>query len=237
MLEKEQVPLRSVIDDNHVDDSLSKSVVADVDEEKPNISGDRKNIALLCFLYLMQGIPLGLSVCIPVLLHKRNASYETQAKLSMAQWPFSVKLLWAPIVDSVYSKRFGRRKSWLVPVQYLIGILLLVSSYYIDQWLGDESHEANIGMMGTIFFAITALAATQDIAVDGWGLTLLKRRNVGYASICQSFGQPLGIFLGYSLLISLESAEFCNTWLRSEPKDVGILTLAGRYIQNIFQSN
>lgn len=30
-----------------------------------------------------------------------------------------------------------------------------------------------------LFFLLVLLAATQDIAVDGWALTLLSRKNVG----------------------------------------------------------
>ena len=37
--------------------------------------------------------------------------------------------------------------------------------------------------------------ATQDIAVDGWALTMLLRENVGYASTCNSIGQAIGYFL------------------------------------------
>lgn len=198
-------------------------------EEEPNIYGDRQNLLLLSFLYLLQGIPLGLTACIPMMLQKRGASYSTQAKFSIAWWPFNLKLLWAPIVDSCYSNRFGRRKSWLVPVQYLIGSFMLVMSFQINQWLGDNETEANIAFLTVIFFMMTFLAATQDIVVDGWCLNLLKRRNVGYASICQNVGQPLGFFFGYALLVSLESPEFCNTWLRSEPMDEGLLTLAGKW--------
>ena len=52
-------------------------------------------------------------------------SYADQGTFSFAFWPFSLKLLWAPIVDSIYSKRIGRRKSWLIPVQYAIGIFMI----------------------------------------------------------------------------------------------------------------
>jgi hypothetical protein len=38
-------------------------------------------------------------------------SYANQGTFSFAFWPFSFKLLWAPIVDSVYVKKIGRRKS------------------------------------------------------------------------------------------------------------------------------
>lgn len=54
-----------------------------------------------------------------------------------------MKLLWAPIVDSIYFKKIGRRKSWMVPCQYLIGIFLLVVSYYVSEILGTNSADGN----------------------------------------------------------------------------------------------
>ena len=50
--------------------------------------------------------------------------YTQQAIFTIASYPFSMKVLWAPIVDSVFWAKFGRRKSWLVPAQYAIGELL-----------------------------------------------------------------------------------------------------------------
>lgn len=43
-----------------------------------NIKGDRWNIALLLFLYTLQGIPLGLSAAIPMILQNRGVSYKQQ---------------------------------------------------------------------------------------------------------------------------------------------------------------
>ena len=85
------------------------------------LKGDRLHVCILFFLYILQGIPLGLIEAIPLVLSNRNIPYKEQAKFSFSSYPFSMKLLWAPLVDSVYSTKFGRRKSWLVPVQYLIG--------------------------------------------------------------------------------------------------------------------
>lgn len=208
---------------------------ADIDidgiEEESDIRGDRGNLALLIFLYLLQGIPLGLTSCVPMVLQQSGASYQTQAAFSIVHWPFNLKLLWAPIIDSLYSQRFGRRKSWLVPVQLLIGLFMLWVSCFIDGWLRPEHLVENMPVLGVAFFTMTMLACTQDIIVDGWALTLLKRRNIGYASVCNNIGNPLGYFLGYALLISLQSPEFCNKYLRSVPQDdVGILTMSGRNI-------
>jgi len=94
----------------------------------PRITREKRNIALLVFLYVLQGIPLGLAGAMPMLLQTKKVAYKDQATFSLVFWPFSMKLLWAPIVDTVYFSRFGRRKSWVVPVQYLIGTCLLILS-------------------------------------------------------------------------------------------------------------
>jgi len=174
---------------------------------KSGIAGDERNILVLLFLYILQGIPLGIAAAIPLILTNRNVSYKQQAEFSFAYWPFSVKLLWAPIVDSCFLPSFGRRKTWLVPVQYLIGVTMLVLSYNVDYYLGDgsESSLPNVTMLTAMFFFLNFLAATQDIAVDGWALTMLQRHNVGYASTCNSVGQTAGYFLGYVFFMALES--------------------------------
>lgn len=209
--------------------SASSAESSTFKHEESDLRGDRWNIAVLFFLYLLQGIPLGLSAAIPMLLQNRGTSYKEQAEFSFAYWPFSLKLMWAPIVDSWYSQRFGRRKTWLIPTQYLIGIFMLILSAFVDQWLGNSDGGVlpNVGLLTALFFTLNFLAATQDIAVDGWALTMLKRCNVGHASTCNSVGQTAGYFLGYVAFIALESAEFCNSYLRAEPSADGLVTLPG----------
>lgn len=80
------------------------------------------------------------------------------------------------------------------------------------------------------------LFASKDIAVDGWALTMLSRENVGYASTCNSVGQTAGYFLGNVLFLALESADFCNKYLRIEPKDTGIVTLSGILVEDLHPS-
>jgi PAT family acetyl-CoA transporter-like MFS transporter 1 len=47
-------------------------------EEIGDMRGDERNIALLFFLYVLQGIPLGLSAAIPMYLQNRGVSYKQQ---------------------------------------------------------------------------------------------------------------------------------------------------------------
>ncbi|CAH1397550.1 unnamed protein product [Nezara viridula] len=200
------------------------SVMVDIS----NIRGDEWNIALLLLLYLLQGIPLGLAAALPMILQNRGASFKQQAAFSFATWPFSLKLFWAPIVDSVYLARFGRRKTWLVPIQLAIGCFLIFLSYNLEAWLGIEgTDEPQVVLLSIIFFLLNFLVATQDIVVDGWALTLLRRENIEYASTCNSAGQIAGYFFGYVIFMALECPEFCNTYIRNEPKPEGIITMPG----------
>lgn len=53
-------------------------------EHHGDISGDERNIAILLFLYLLQGIPLGLCSAIPMLLQNHGVSYKQQVSGSIS---------------------------------------------------------------------------------------------------------------------------------------------------------
>lgn len=55
---------------------------------------------------------------------------------------------------------------------------------------------------------------------------MICRCNVGHASTCNTVGQTAGFFLGYVLFLALESPYFCNKYLRYEPQETGLVTLA-----------
>lgn len=75
----------------------------------------------------------------------------------------------------------GRRKSWVVPVQLLVGLVLVILSYYVDGMIQPHKHgKPQIFELTACFFVLYFLVATQDIAVDAWALTMLSPPNIGY---------------------------------------------------------
>ncbi|MGH0140292.1 UNVERIFIED_CONTAM: hypothetical protein FKN15_046073 [Acipenser sinensis] len=169
------------------------------------------NVCLLLFLYVLQGIPLGLAGSIPLILQSKSVSYTDQAFFSFVFWPFSLKLLWAPLVDSIYFQRFGRRKSWLVPTQYLLGLFMLYLSYTVDSLLENDGQKGpDIVTLTAVFFLFEFLAATQDIAVDGWALTMLSRENVDFLFFWGI------VFLVTTTLVAIVKKENCE---KSKPKE------------------
>lgn len=61
----------------------------EISGEKSDLTGDYGNVAVLLLLYLMQGIPLGITAAIPLLLQNRGVTYKEQAAFSFAFYPFT----------------------------------------------------------------------------------------------------------------------------------------------------
>lgn len=200
-----------------------------INKEPSGLGKDKKKVMLLTYLYFLQGIPLGLSASMPFLLSARGVSYSDQGTFSFAIWPFSLKILWAPLVDSLYVKRFGRRKTWLVPIQFLMALFLFTCAERIQTLIDSGSTNADIIFLTFVFGSFVTLAATQDIAVDAWAITMLSRKNISWQATCNLTGQSIGYFFGNIIFIVLESKKFSNEYLRPifglASQDHGIITL------------
>ena len=190
---------------------------------------DRRNFLLLVLLYFLQGIPMGLAGgSVPFLL-KSHLSYGQIGIFTLASYPYSLKLLWSPIVDAVWSTRLGRRKSWILPIQFCSGFGMLYMGSRAEQMMKDAGVGDGSGVWAFTmwWFFLVFLCATQDIAVDGWALTLLSPPNLSYASTAQTVGLTAGNFLSYTVFLAFNSGDFANKWFRAAPREEGVMTLGG----------
>ncbi|KAH8882690.1 acetyl-coenzyme A transporter 1 [Thozetella sp. PMI_491] len=190
---------------------------------------DQKNFGLLVLLYFLQGVPLGLATgSVPFLL-KNHMSYSEIGIFSLASYPYSLKLFWSPIVDAVWSPKVGRRKSWILPIQFLSGLGMLWLGSEVEglmEMTGKPGGPTVWGFTGWWFFLVL-MCATQDIAVDGWALTLLTPGNISYASTAQTVGLTAGQFLSYTVFLAFYSKDFANRWFRTVPQEYGLMSLGG----------
>ncbi|KEI42937.1 uncharacterized protein L969DRAFT_84827 [Mixia osmundae IAM 14324] len=185
---------------------------------------DRQAFGLLVALYLLQGIPVGLAFgSIPYLL-RAKMSYSQIGVFTLSTYPYSLKLLWSPIVDSIFHVKTGRRKSWIMPVQIIVGAILYWMGNNVSQLI--EADVPNVNLLTSLFFLLVFFAATQDIAVDGWALTLLSKENLSYASTAQTVGLNTGYFLSFTVFLAFNSLDFSNKYFRSTPLDYPLLSLA-----------
>lgn len=188
---------------------------------------DRPAFAVLVILYLLQGVPVGLAFgSIPFIL-KSKLSYSQVGIFSLAAYPYSLKLLWSPVVDAFYSPKVGRRRSWIIPIQTISGLTLIYLGLQIDDLILDpQVHLKSITMC---FFLLVFFCATQDIAVDGWALTCLSPECLSYASTAQTVGINAGYFSSFTIFLALSSPDFANKYVRSVPMDRGLFSM-GDYL-------
>ncbi|KAI0730258.1 acetyl-coenzyme A transporter 1-domain-containing protein [Fomitopsis betulina] len=192
----------------HDDIDLDEESVKPVLKNRPATWKEKKGMILLTCLFLSQGVPLGLVTgSLPFLLRSR-LTYSQLATFSLSAYPYSLKLLWSPLVDALYIPSIGRRKSWLMPLQLLSGTIMLVLSFY-----GDHMLDNAVDYLYTLTAAFTFLimtVATQDIAVDGWALTLLSERHKSYIPTCQTIGLSTGSLLSYTGFLAFNSETFAE---------------------------
>ncbi|EAR87251.1 acetyl-coenzyme A transporter 1 (macronuclear) [Tetrahymena thermophila SB210] len=196
----------------------------DQHEKKPQplTSKEKKGILLLLILYTIQGFPIGFfGGAVQLLLTEAGISMTKLAELSVVLYPFTFKFLFAPFQDAHYFKSFGKRKSYIIPIQYLMAILFFVVSLSIDDLLKNQE----ISSLIIFGFIAIFLSSQQDIAVDGWVLTIFENEeHVNIGSTCNTIGQLLGVLITNSFFIQINSVEFCNKFLYSTPSDKPLVT-------------
>lgn len=91
---------------------------------------------------------------------------------SIAQLPWSLKYLWAPLIDRYTPPWLGRRRGWAVIAQLALAILTLCLA-------GVGSHPDAPWVIAALALAIAFASATQDIALDAYTVDVLKEEEYG----------------------------------------------------------
>jgi MFS family permease len=139
-------------------------------------------------------LPYGFQlIALPVFLLEAGVSLAGIGMATALSLPWSLKFVWGPWIDRYGSPRFGRRRSWILPLQ--AGLLLCV--------LGTAFVPPSRGVMGLLgmVFLMNLFASTMDVAVDGLAVDLLQRSELGYGNIAQVVGYKVGILTGGGFLL------------------------------------
>ncbi|HEX5660809.1 MAG TPA: MFS transporter [Polyangiales bacterium] len=148
-------------------------------------------LAPLGALYFAQGLPFGVqTTALPLLLRERGASLEAVGFAGLLVLPWLGKALWAPFVDRYGWARFGRRKSWIVPMQLGLAGCALAAAF-----------TEQVGALAALILAMNFFAATQDIAVDALAVSWLQPGQLGPGNALQVIGYKLGMLTGGGLLV------------------------------------
>jgi len=152
--------------------------------------------ATLVGLYVAQAIPIYLFIAaLPAILRELGVSRTTIGAMAILLIPWVLKFLWAPLVDRYGSRRFGRRRSWILPLQLTnIGLILVMSRF---------SPAEDLWVIFGIACLVAVVASTQDIATDGYAVERLRPSQRAVGNAIQGGSVAAGVMIGSGLALLL----------------------------------
>lgn len=151
---------------------------------------------LLGTLYFAQGLPFGFfGQAIPVILRSAGVSLSKIGFTSLLTLPWALKFLWAPYVDRAFAPSLGRRRTWILAMQ-IAGMVVLAAVALIPGM-------GAVRMLMAATFVLNLIAATQDIATDGFAVELLPPTERGFANGLQVAAYRIGMVVGGGALLAV----------------------------------
>lgn len=120
--------------------------------------------------------------------------------------PYTLKFLWAPLLDRFTLPWLGRRRGWLLLAQ-----LALTASI---AWLGLNNPAESPWLLAFVAFLVTFFSASQDIVIDAYRREDLTEEELGLGSSLYVNGYRLGMLLaGSGGLILADFFSFRTVYL------------------------
>src|SRR5580658_6861273 len=146
----------------------------------------KPRVLIVMFLGFSSGLPLALSgSTLLVWMTESGVNLGTIGLFALVGTPYTLKFLWAPLIDAldvpVLSRRFGRRRGWLLLSQFL----LIAAIVFLGAC--DPAVSAPLVAVGALLVA--AASATQDIIVDAFRVESLdeSEQAAGMASYVAAY--------------------------------------------------
>jgi len=164
----------------------------------------RQRILLLCALYVAQGLPWGFMVTalVSFLTERGLGDADAGWLTGVVLMPWTFKLVWGPVIDTVTIRSMGRRRPWIIGAQFMMAVTLLGIL-----WSGKLSEQSSgagqegfstqfIWWLGCMFFVHNCFASLQDVATDALAIDVLpiaeQGRVNGLMWGAKLFGKAIG---------------------------------------------
>ena len=138
-----------------------------IDNRKPRLT-------LLSALYVAQGIPWGfMTIALISYLAERGIGDTQAGKLvGLALLPWTFKIVWGPLIDTVTIRSMGRRRAWIIGAEFLMAVSLLGLLT-----MGDLT--GNLRVLGWMFFIHNCFASLLDVSTDALALDIVPPNERG----------------------------------------------------------
>ncbi len=165
-----------------------------------------KNMLIVLLLGFSSGLPLLLTGgTLKTWLAREHINISTIGYFSWVGMAYSLKFLWAPLLDRYTLFKMGRRRSWMLITQIFLAISICL--------LGTLNPIENLSSMALIAVLIAFFSATQDIAIDAFRRELLTTGELGLGSSLNMYGYRIAMLISGGAGIGLVGSSFVSlTW-------------------------
>jgi len=168
-----------------------------------DVLGRAWRLAVVCVLGFASGLPLALvGGAMQAWLTIEGLELSTIGFLTLIGVPYTIKFLWAPLIDRFEPPLLGRRRGWIVLTQFaLAGTLFALSGI---------APAAQLAMFAAVAVAAAFVSATQDIAIDAYRADVLRPAERGLGSSLSVLGYRVAMVVSGGL--TLVWAQQWDSW-------------------------
>lgn len=172
-----------------------------------NVYLNRRVLPLL-ILGFASGLPLALtSGTLQAWATVDGVSLRDIGFLTLVGSAYTLKFLWAPLVDRYAPPFLGRRRGWMFLTQVLLGLSIMAMSFFTPS--------KALFLMALLAVLIAFLSATQDIAFDAYSTDLLAKEERGAGAAVKVMGYRLGMIVsgGLAMILAGGALGWGNTYI------------------------
>ncbi|NJR20393.1 MAG: AmpG family muropeptide MFS transporter [Hyphomonadaceae bacterium] len=160
------------------------------------------------------GMPINLAgAALAIWLREAGASVAFIALFGLATLTYSLKFLWAPVVDRVglpiLDKALGRRRSWMLLTQsvVLVGVAMMATQDIGGAFTPQGDPTSAFALFAGFTLLVAFAGATQDITIDAWRIEVARDNNrLGVLTATYSWGYRVAILLAGAMPLFIAQA-------------------------------
>lgn len=156
----------------------------------------RRRVAPLLALGFASGLPLALTGgTLQAWATVEQVSLQEIGFLTLVGTAYTLKFLWAPVIDRYAPPFLGRRRGWMLIMQILLALGMMA--------MGLMSPGQSLLPLALLAVAVAFCSATQDIAFDAYRSDVLQKEERGAGAALSVLGYRLAMLVSGGLALIL----------------------------------
>jgi len=161
-------------------------------------------MAMLLVLGFSSGLPFYLtSKTLQAWMTTAKVDLATIGFFSLVTLPYSLKFVWAPVMDRYTPPFLGRRRGWVLITQILLLLVIAAMSLHDPR--------TGLKMLAINAIAIAFFSASQDISLDAYRTDVLETREMGAGAAVFVMGYRIAMITTGALAFFLADRMSWNT--------------------------